>query len=269
MEKKLLIVQHADTEGPGFITDYFGSYGWSWDISNLSQGDRLPKDVDDYAAVISLGGPMNVYQDISFPFLIDEDRLITQVLVKEVPFLGICLGAQLLAKTCGGTITKARKKEFGWYSVFVNGEAKDDRLFRDLPRTIKVFQWHEDTFDVPPGGVLLARGQAVRNQAFRVGSNAYGVQFHLEATPDMITKWVESEKDLPEGQRIISKTKKFNDECQEISCSFFDNFKSLAESSFRIRRVLKLFLEDENEKKKKPFFWWDWKKGTPLPVTDG
>ncbi len=103
--------------------------------------------------------------------------------------MGICLGSQLLAKTLGAKVYPGRRKEIGWYSVELTAAAADDRLFAQSGvRT--VFQWHGDTFDLPAGAVHLARSPVCENQAFRYGSNAYGLQFHIEMTAAMIDDWL-------------------------------------------------------------------------------
>lgn len=256
MEKKIIIIQHVDSEGPGIITDMFSGNGWVCHVVSPGRGEQLPGRLDDIAAIVSLGGPMSVYDETEYPFLLDEDRFIVRALVEEVPFLGICLGAQLLAKACGSVIRKAPKKEIGWQTVTINSEAEKDRLFQGLKGRLKVFQWHEDTFDVPDGGQLLARGRSTKNQAFRVGPSAYGLQFHLEATPEMISCWMSGEGVQIDAEKLRGDTQTFQNEYLESSRQFFQNFRSLVESSYRIRRVIKVFIDDEKNAKKKSFFWW-------------
>lgn len=178
----ILVIKHVPQEGPGSLLEFFNDIK----IIELSKGDSLPTDLGDVEAVFFMGGPMNVYEEDKYPFLKDEDRFIKLLLEKEIPYFGVCLGAQLLAKVCGAKVYKGPVKEIGWYTVEL---VRDDPLFNGLPKNIDVLQWHEDTFDIPTDGVLLAIGKDVRNQAFRVGRCAYGLQFHIEVTPQMITDW--------------------------------------------------------------------------------
>lgn len=177
----IIIIKHIQKEGPGTIAEYFKDAK----IIELEKGDTLPSDINDIDAVFSMGGPMNVYEEDKYPFLKDEDRFIKLLIKEEVPFMGICLGAQLLAKACGALVYKAPVREVGWHNVELSG----DPLFKGLSKNIDVLQWHEDTFDIPSNGILLATGRDVRNQAFRFGKCAYGIQFHIEVTPQMIIDW--------------------------------------------------------------------------------
>jgi GMP synthase (glutamine-hydrolysing) len=111
-----------------------------------------------------------------------EDAFLKQVVTKEIPFLGICLGGQLLAKACGARISKSPVREIGWHDVMLTAHGKRDDLFKGLPERMPVYQWHEDTFAVPESGALLATSGGCPNQAFRIGSCAYGLQFHPEVT---------------------------------------------------------------------------------------
>jgi GMP synthase (glutamine-hydrolysing) len=266
MEKRIIIIQHKDNEGPGLIADSLMDAKWPLETVSLGKGDRLPQALDDIAAVICLGGPMNVYEEDDYPYLKEEDRLIVKILIEEIPFLGICLGSQLLAKACGAPVSKAPQREVGWYRVDVTAEGQRDRLFKDLSNQLTVFQWHEDTFEVPEGATLLATGHLCANQAFRIGNYAYGLQFHIEVTEDMVDEWMESEKGEIAGKDIRPFSRGGGQDFEREARQLLLNFKMLIESSLRIRRVIKLFVEDEERKKRKrPIFWWV-KEETSLAV---
>ncbi|OPY76078.1 MAG: GMP synthase (glutamine-hydrolyzing) [Syntrophorhabdus sp. PtaU1.Bin058] len=261
MENKILIIKHVEHEGPGLIADALHSEEWELKTIELEKGEALPGDLREIAAVIILGGPMNVYEVDKFPFLDDEEKLIRKTLIEEVPFLGICLGAQLLAKTCGVKVYKSPEREIGWYTVRVTRGGKKDILFRDIPERMVVFQWHEDTFEIPDGGILLTTGKPCKNQAFKIGSNAYGLQFHVEVTADMIREWMKDEKDQNAAKKTLADMVKAEKDFLKQAGQLLNNFKQVIESSLRIRNVIDIFIEEgkRSQKEKRPL-WWD-KKG--------
>jgi GMP synthase-like glutamine amidotransferase len=135
---------------------------------------------------------MNVYEEDHYPFLREEDLFIKEAIQRGKFVLGICLGAQLIAKALGAKVFKASLKEIGWYDIYLTMIGSKDPLFSNLPKTFPVFQWHGDTFEIPKGGKLIATSTSVPHQAFRYGDNAYGLQFHLEVTEKMIKEWMET-----------------------------------------------------------------------------
>jgi GMP synthase-like glutamine amidotransferase len=150
---------------------------------------------DDSAGLIVLGGPMSVNDTDKHPFLLRELDWLREAVEREVPTLGVCLGAQLLAKALGQRVYANRRKEIGWFEIELLPDAADDRLFAGRGPVETVFHWHGDTFDLPAGAVHLARGNLCPNQAFRVGRSAYGLQFHVEMTPELMAEWF-AEPDL-------------------------------------------------------------------------
>jgi len=186
-----LIIKHEEIEGPGLIEYCLGQEKLSYQILELRSGVHLPKP-DGFTHVVFLGGPMNVYEEDRYPFLRDEDLFIKEAIQRGKWILGICLGAQLMAKALGARVFRAPVKEIGWYDVSLTRIGSIDPLFRRLPKTFSVFQWHEDTFEMPHGAILMATSSLVPHQAFRYGENAYGLQFHLEVTQEMIREWMES-----------------------------------------------------------------------------
>jgi len=154
----------------------------------LYAGELLPGDPAGYAAVISMGGPMNVYEDDKYPFLAAEAGFLRMAIDRGIPVLGICLGAQMIARVCGAVVTKSPVKEVGWCMVSLTEAGARDPFFDGLPSELEVLQWHEDMFHIPEGGVLLASSTDCPHQAFRYGS-AYGLQFHVEVTRDMLADW--------------------------------------------------------------------------------
>ena len=139
------------------------------------------------AGLILLGGPMSANDPL--PFLHHQLEALEIALARQIPILGICLGAQLLAKAAGGNIYRNHNKEIGFYDVHLTNEGRADPILGKLNATECVFHWHSDTFDLPAGAKLLATSSLTRNQAFRIGESAYGLQFHPEVKPEMIAQW--------------------------------------------------------------------------------
>jgi GMP synthase (glutamine-hydrolysing) len=200
MENKILSVQNISFETLGTLEDLIRCDGYQ--IENIqAQTDPVPNNVQQYAAIIILGGPMAVYDEAKY--LKKEQELIKQALKDEIPVLGICLGSQLIAQAIGGKVHKGGKKEIGWSTVKINSAGLVD-LFKGIDtQEIKVFQWHGDTYDLPPNAAITASSK-LYTQAFRFGS-AIGIQFHLEITVEMIRRWTEEyAKDL-EREWIVPK----------------------------------------------------------------
>lgn len=195
----VLIIKHIDIERPGTLGDFFVQKEIPFRIVELGAGERLPTDLKDIRAVVVLGGPMNVYEEDKYPFLKEENIFIQRVLKEQIPYFGICLGAQLLAKAAGARVVRSPIKEVGWYKVSLTSEGKKDPLLIGFNQHEDVYHWHGDMFEVPANGVLLATADGCPHQAFRVGKNAYGFQFHMEVTDKSIKEWCDeySATDLP------------------------------------------------------------------------
>jgi len=187
--KPILVIQHVEHEGLGTITDVMARKRLVPIFIKVSKGDAVPETIDDYSALILMGGPMGVYESDIYPFINDEVSLIKDCLKKNAPVLGICLGSQLIAKAAGANVYKGKKKEIGWYELRLTEHGKIDELFNGLPDEFTVFQWHGDTFDIPDGCRCIASSSLFPNQIIKVGENVYGLQFHLEVTEDMIRNW--------------------------------------------------------------------------------
>jgi len=211
--KPVLAVRHVAHEGLGTISDAL----WRNDVPVQivdAFSDSLPNfDPRMWSGLVVMGGPMNVDEVEKYPFLAEEVEWLRSAVDAGLPVLGVCLGAQLLAKALGARVYPNRVKEIGWYDIETLPPAGDDRLFGGLSRPsdveegtvgrrghdlsygssgvrIKVFHWHGDTFDLPEGAVQLARGGQCENQAFRYGRSAYGLQFHMEVTAEIIEDWL-------------------------------------------------------------------------------
>jgi len=186
----VVFIKHVEIEGPGLFLSFLKGAGFKISIIELSRGESLP-DIELCQAIVVLGGPMNVYETDKHSFLLREEKFLKDALSKEIPILGICLGAQILAKVGGAQVKKSPAKEIGWYEAKLTEDGKEDILFSGLGNALSVFQWHEDTFDIPKGGKLLAKGDICKNQALAVGKCAWGLQFHPEMNKSMLRSWLE------------------------------------------------------------------------------
>jgi GMP synthase-like glutamine amidotransferase len=194
----VLITKHVDIEGPGLIEDCLRQEKIPYQILSLESSLHLPK-LDNLTHIVILGGPMNVHEEDRYPFLREEDLFIKEAIQRGKSILGICLGAQLIAKALGAKVFKASVKEIGWHDVSLTRIGSIDPFFSRFQKTFPVFQWHEDTFDIPHGAILIATSSRVPSQAFRYGDKAYGLQFHLEVTQEMIRDWMETYEEEFEG----------------------------------------------------------------------
>lgn len=220
---RVLVIMHVENEGPGVFGELLQAAGAEVRTARLHLGDALPepREID---AVLSMGGPMNVYEEAQYPFLRDETRFLQEAAAGDLPVLGICLGAQMIAKAAGAAVTKNRVEEVGWGSVRLTDEGLADPLFCDLPPALPVFQWHGDTFGIPEGGTLLATGSECRHQAFRFG-RSYGLQFHLEADRPLLAKWFAG-KDA--GVEILRRCDELAPEVGRSVHKLFENFLEIA-----------------------------------------
>lgn len=182
---KILSVQNIQCETLGLLEQMFVDDGYQVEKVN-TQNDPVPTSPLGYDAIVILGGPMSVYDDL--PYLQKEQELIRNTMKNETPVLGICLGSQLIAQAAGGRVYKGKKKEIGWCNVYLTPASSND-IFRGFTdKTIRIFQWHGDTYDLPANAKILAYSD-LYPQAFRIGS-AVGIQFHFEVDEPLIQTWM-------------------------------------------------------------------------------
>jgi GMP synthase (glutamine-hydrolysing) len=197
---RALVLQHIACEPPGVFEDVLHERGGELHRVELDEGEPLP-DWREFDAIVAMGGPMSATDDDSLPWLRDEKRLIGDAVRAGTPFWGVCLGVQLLAASLGARVYPGPEPEVGLLPVELTGEARGDPVFAEAPAELVTLQWHGDTFDLPDDAVPLARSPAYENQAFRF-ERAYGVQFHLEVSPEMAREWAE----VPEYMESLERT---------------------------------------------------------------
>jgi len=188
--KTVLVLQQVAHETLGSLEGALRNAGLAWRNVELYADRPGEVDLGGAAGLVVLGGPMNVDEVEKYPYLGREVEWIRRAVAGGLPILGVCLGAQLLAKALGAKVYPNETKEIGWYEIELTPEAAEDRLFGGCERRQTVFQWHGDTLDLPPGAVHLARSELCELQAFRYGTRAYGLQFHVEVTAGMVEEWL-------------------------------------------------------------------------------
>lgn len=186
---RFLIVVHQKTSTPGRVGELLEERGYRLDRRCPCIGDDLPEDLSDYAGVAVFGGPMSANDCQRLDGIRYEIDFTKRALDADLPYLGLCLGGQILARAIGGRVEPHPEKhvEIGYTEVVPTDIARDEGLF---DHATHFYQWHREGFDLPSDAVLLAKGtNSFPNQAFRYGDKAYGLQFHPEITIDMIHRW--------------------------------------------------------------------------------
>lgn len=194
----VLIVQHEPGEGAGSLAAHLGEV----QLVRTWAGEKVPRTLDDARGLVVLGGGMGVYEQERLPHLRDEIALLQSAVADGKPVLGICLGSQLLAAALGGTVAATGRQEIGWYRIKLS--AGQDPLFNDAPRDFVAFHWHGDAFTLPPGAVPLASSTMTPLQAFRFGTRAWGVMFHLETDADVLQAMISTGGLEDDGEFILA-----------------------------------------------------------------
>jgi GMP synthase (glutamine-hydrolysing) len=188
---RILTLIHGKDAGPGVLGEEIEASGAEHEIRSYALGNRPKHPLTSYDAALVMGGSMNVHEVDGHPWLNEERHAMSDLLDAGVPLLGICLGSQLLAAVSGGTVSRVSEPEIGWYDVETTAAAASDPVLGSLPSRFTAYQWHSYCSDLPPGAVELATSP-VCLQAYRLGDNAWGTQFHAEVTSQICNGWIES-----------------------------------------------------------------------------
>lgn len=231
---RVLIVKNVTREGPGIVKTVLEEHNVAYDVVNLDAGAEFP-NVSTYSALVVLGGPDSANDKTAK--MSRELDAVTRAINAGIPYLGICLGLQVLVKAAGGSVVQNPVKEVGFFGpnlspfqVELNSDGQQDPLFAGLPNVLRVFQLHGETVELTSSMQLLGTGQFCRNQIVRVGTNAYGLQCHFEFTPAMLRTCAEQDPDLkPIGAATLL------DQFEDIRTNYaaagrrlFTNFLTLA-----------------------------------------
>ena len=202
----LIVLQHIPIEDPGYLKDLMLRDGCRLMTIELDKGERIPEDLAQFDAMVCMGGPMDTWMEEAHPWLIEEKQKIKHYVNElEKPFVGFCLGAQLLGEAIGGEVVPSDQPEVGVLDVHVSSDAAGDALFGNFPEVIKSVQWHSYEvrgLDDHPDVAVLGSSPMTRYQIFRYKQHAYGIQFHIEVRPDTLQQWSK----VPAYQQALENT---------------------------------------------------------------
>lgn len=184
--KPVAIFRYARTEGPGHFATFLAEHGLEFSLVRLDEGEPVPASCEPFCGLGFMGGPMSANDEL--PWTQAVLAIMREAVDRRVPVIGHCLGGQMLSRALGGRVTRAPVKEIGWVPVSVEGNAPARRWFGDL-QGFEAFQWHEDTFTIPPGGERILTGATCENQAYVVDDLHLGMQCHVEVNAEMIDTW--------------------------------------------------------------------------------
>lgn len=236
-QKRVLALQHIEIDPPGYLGVLLHEHAIPYDVVMVQEG-KLP-DPAHYGAILSMGGPEFAGDD-GLPYLVREKALIRRAVELDIPFLGVCLGGQLLASALGAPVVAKGLTEIGFLDAHFTGEGLRDPLFGGLPGYQHMFHWHEDTYTLPQGARRLAVRPGAPEQAFRYGQRAYGLQYHIELTPDMLLTWVRHHPWRDETITLLG-PEAYEDlerEAHDLSPPYRDHTRTLFENFLRLAALL-------------------------------
>jgi len=238
--KEIIVLQHINIEDPGYIKDLMIKDNYNLTTIELDEGEKIPQDLSKYDAMFCMGGPMDTWMEKDYPWLIEEKKKIKEFVVElKKPYLGFCLGCQLLGEVVGGSVVKSKNPEIGMLDINFSDNKKSDLLFSQFPDQIKSLQWHsyeaqelEDKEDI----TLLASSPETKYQIFKYQKHAYGIQFHIEIKDTTVGEWgcvpeykSALEKELGEGalEKFDADAKNNMSNMNNYSKILYENFKKL------------------------------------------
>lgn len=234
----IIVLQHIKIEDPGYIKDLMLEDGFKLTTIELDEGEKIPKNLNEFDGMFCMGGPMDTYMEKDYPWLIEEKKRIKEF-VKELkkPYLGFCLGCQLLGEVIGGKVVRSNPAEIGIMDINFTKEKASDKLFSDFPDKIKSLQWHsfevkeiEDNNEV----TLLASSPITKYQIFKYQNHAYGIQFHIEIKDTTVNEWgcVPEYKKALEDQLGEGALEKFDHSAKE-NMKTMNNYSKILYKNFK------------------------------------
>ena len=236
---KIIILQHIKIEDPGYIKDLMITDNVELTTVELDEGEKIPANLSEYDAMFCMGGPMDTWMEKDYPWLVDEKKRIKEFVVDlQKPYLGFCLGCQLLGEVIGGNVVKSNKPEIGMLNINFLETKNNDLLFSKFPENITTLQWHSyEVQDLENSDVtLIASSPETKYQIFRYKNHAYGIQFHIEVKKTTVGEWgcVPEYKSALENQLGKGALEKFDTDSQihmpsmnNYSRILYENFKKL------------------------------------------
>jgi GMP synthase-like glutamine amidotransferase len=237
---EVIVLQHIKIEDPGYIKDLMLKDGVNLTTIELDEGEKIPSDLNRFDAMFCMGGPMDTYMEDQYPWLIDEKKKIKEFVVTlKKPYLGFCLGCQLLGEAVGGNVVKSNPSEIGIMDVNFAAEKNNDGLFSTFPNKIKSLQWHSyevDNLQSNKDVVILASSPVTKYQIFKYQNHAYGIQFHIEIKDTTVNEWgcvpeyrSALEKQLGEGalEKFDKEAKSNMSQMNNYSEILYTNFKKI------------------------------------------
>ena len=235
---EVIVLQHIKIEDPGYIKDLMIADGAKLTTIELDEGEKIPGDLSKFDAMFCMGGPMDTWMEKDYPWLVDEKKKIKEFVVDlKKPYLGFCLGCQLLGEVVGGKVAKTNNPEIGMLNINFSENKKNDLLFSKFPEKITSLQWHsyevqglEDNENV----TLLASSPETKYQIFKYQSHAYGIQFHIEVKDTTVSEWgcVPEYKNALEEQLGQGALEKFDKEAQ-ANMQNMNNYSKILYSKFK------------------------------------
>jgi len=235
---EVIVLQHIKIEDPGYIKDLMLKDGVNLTTIELDEGEKIPSDLNKFDAMFCMGGPMDTYMESQYPWLIDEKKKIKEFVVTlKKPYLGFCLGCQLLGEAIGGNVVKSNPSEIGIMDVNFSPEKNNDSLFSSFPNKIKSLQWHSyevDNLQSNKDVVILASSPITKYQIFKYQNHAYGIQFHIEIKDTTVNEWgcVPEYKSALEKQLGEGALEKF-DKATKTNMSQMNNYSKILYTNFK------------------------------------
>jgi GMP synthase-like glutamine amidotransferase len=238
----IIVLQHINIEDPGYIKDLMIDDGVKITTIELDEGEKIPNNLSSFDAMFCMGGPMDTWMEKDYPWLIDEKKSIKEFVVNlKKPYLGFCLGCQLLGEVTGGKVVRSNVPEIGMMNINFSDNKKNDLLFSSFPNNITSLQWHSyEVKDLEKNNdiTLIASSPETKYQIFRYQNHAYGIQFHIEVKKTTVGEWgcVPEYKSALEKQLGVGALEKFDKDSQihmpsmnKYSKLLYENFKKLVQ----------------------------------------